>query len=115
MALFENTLKQIKLAADLGINEYPCPAGGCLLTDPLFSKKGRDLMKYDILDMKKALRRIDFSKDKFIHADHTRHSGHEGVVHPLGDIQVAIGGPAGLVHISQISGYQDHSLVGSFF
>ena len=33
---------QISLAADKGITDYPCPAGGCLLTDKKFSDKMRD-------------------------------------------------------------------------
>jgi hypothetical protein len=33
---------QMKLAAELGENDYPCPAGGCLLTDPLFCVKVED-------------------------------------------------------------------------
>jgi tRNA U34 2-thiouridine synthase MnmA/TrmU len=36
---------QIKLASDYGINDYPCPAGGCLLTDPGFALRMRDLME----------------------------------------------------------------------
>ena len=35
---------QIKLADHFGIQDYPCPAGGCLLTDPGFSKRMRDLI-----------------------------------------------------------------------
>jgi len=35
---------QIQLAAHLGIRDYPCPAGGCLLTDPGFAKRMKDLM-----------------------------------------------------------------------
>jgi len=35
---------QIKLAEHYGIRDYPCPAGGCLLTDPGFAKRMRDLM-----------------------------------------------------------------------
>lgn len=42
---------QIALAKDLGINDYPCAAGGCLLTDPEFAKRVRDLIKHDELDM----------------------------------------------------------------
>ncbi|MDD4938989.1 MAG: tRNA 4-thiouridine(8) synthase ThiI [Candidatus Omnitrophica bacterium] len=38
--------EQMDLAAKLGINDYPCPSGGCLLTDPEFSKRLKDLMKY---------------------------------------------------------------------
>lgn len=38
---------QMQLANKLGINDYPCPAGGCLLTDPGFARKMRDLLKYN--------------------------------------------------------------------
>lgn len=38
--------RQFRLAEELGINEYPCPAGGCLLTDKVFSGKLKDLFKY---------------------------------------------------------------------
>lgn len=37
---------QIQLAKELGIRDYPCPAGGCLLTDPGFANRMRDLMKH---------------------------------------------------------------------
>jgi len=37
---------QMALADELGINDYPCPSGGCLLTDPEFCKRLKDLMKY---------------------------------------------------------------------
>ena len=36
--------EQIALAGAFGINDYPCPAGGCLLTDPEFSRKLKDLI-----------------------------------------------------------------------
>lgn len=35
---------QMKLARELGIDKYPAPGGGCLLTDPEFSKKLRDFL-----------------------------------------------------------------------
>jgi tRNA U34 2-thiouridine synthase MnmA/TrmU len=38
---------QIALAEELGISDYPCPAGGCLLTDPGFAKRMRDLMDHN--------------------------------------------------------------------
>ncbi len=38
--------RQLNLAKELGINDYPCPAGGCLLTEKGFSKKVRDLFEY---------------------------------------------------------------------
>ncbi|MCM8771425.1 MAG: hypothetical protein NC936_06165 [Candidatus Omnitrophica bacterium] len=37
---------QINLAKNLNIDDYPCPAGGCLLTDPGFARRMRDLMKF---------------------------------------------------------------------
>ena len=37
---------QIELANQYGIHDYPCPAGGCLLTDPGFAKRMKDLMVY---------------------------------------------------------------------
>lgn len=46
-----NRTPQIKLAKDFGIKDYPCPAGGCLLTDPLFAKRLRDLMTRGVFDL----------------------------------------------------------------
>jgi tRNA-specific 2-thiouridylase len=37
---------QIQLADHYGIRDYPCPAGGCLLTDPGFAKRMKDLLLY---------------------------------------------------------------------
>ena len=37
--------KQIELANKFGIKNYPTPAGGCLLTDPEFSNKLRELLE----------------------------------------------------------------------
>jgi len=36
---------QMALAAELGITEYPTPAGGCLLTDPGFAHRLRERMR----------------------------------------------------------------------
>lgn len=36
---------QIELAQDFSINDYPCPAGGCLLTEPQFSAKLKLLLE----------------------------------------------------------------------
>ena len=38
---------QIELAEHYGIRDYPCTAGGCLLTDPGFSKRMKDLMLHN--------------------------------------------------------------------
>ena len=34
-------------ADELDIQDYPCPSGGCLLTDKIFSKKVRDLLEHN--------------------------------------------------------------------
>jgi tRNA U34 2-thiouridine synthase MnmA/TrmU len=44
-------LGQIELAATLGINDYAQPAGGCLLTDPQFSKRLKDLIEHGPYDL----------------------------------------------------------------
>jgi tRNA U34 2-thiouridine synthase MnmA/TrmU len=37
---------QMALARELGLNEYPAPAGGCLLTEPVYSYKLQDLLEH---------------------------------------------------------------------
>lgn len=39
--------RQIALAAELGIVDYPSPAGGCKLTEAAFGRKLRDLMDHE--------------------------------------------------------------------
>lgn len=44
--------EQMALAEEMGINDYPCPAGGCLLTDPRFAARlGELLEEYPDLTM----------------------------------------------------------------
>lgn len=38
---------QMELAEELGVYDYPCPSGGCLLTDPQFAKKLRDYIRHE--------------------------------------------------------------------
>lgn len=38
--------RQIELAEIAGLNDYPCPSGGCLLTDKIFAKRLKDLFTY---------------------------------------------------------------------
>jgi tRNA-uridine 2-sulfurtransferase len=38
--------EQIQMAADFGITNYAPPAGGCLLTDPIFTRRLRDLFSH---------------------------------------------------------------------
>ncbi len=42
---------QMALAERYGIKDYSTPAGGCLLTDPQFSERVRDLIKHNSLAM----------------------------------------------------------------
>ena len=42
---------QIRLAEELGVRDYPCPAGGCLLTDPGFARRFKDLLTYGALTL----------------------------------------------------------------
>lgn len=39
--------RQIALAEHFGLTEYPAPAGGCLLTDPIYSYRLKDLFMFD--------------------------------------------------------------------
>lgn len=39
--------RQIALAAEFGITDYPSPAGGCKLTEAAFGRKLRDLMAHE--------------------------------------------------------------------
>ncbi len=61
--------RQINLAKEFSINDYPCPAGGCLLTDKGFSNRLKDLFKYnpdyDVSDLHllKVGRQFRISKD----------------------------------------------------
>jgi tRNA U34 2-thiouridine synthase MnmA/TrmU len=42
---------QMRLAKDLGFDDYANPAGGCLLTDPSFSKRLIELLNHDELNL----------------------------------------------------------------
>ena len=43
--------EQFALANEFGIHDYPCPSGGCLLTDPEFSRRIRDLVNHNELTL----------------------------------------------------------------
>ncbi len=42
---------QIALAKEFVITDYPCPAGGCLLTDPGYAARVKDLMGHNELNL----------------------------------------------------------------
>ncbi|MCK4477467.1 hypothetical protein KAU88_02930 [Candidatus Bathyarchaeota archaeon] len=64
--------KQIKLTKEFGIKNYPCPAGGCLLTYKEFAAKIRDLFKHKKkvgikdINLLKIGRHFRFGKNKII-------------------------------------------------
>ena len=47
---------QMRLADELGLTDYSTPAGGCLLTDPGYSKRVRDLIDHGDFSMAQARR-----------------------------------------------------------
>jgi len=51
-----NRKPQMALARELGITSYPQPAGGCLLTDPLYGKRLKDLKNHEGLEIIPILR-----------------------------------------------------------
>lgn len=60
--------RQIKLADEMGIKDYPSPAGGCKLTEPAFSKRLRDLFtqksfSLEEIELLKLGRHFRLSKD----------------------------------------------------
>ena len=65
-------LPQMGLAKKLGIKDYPCPSGGCLLTDPRFAEKLKDLLKHskelriDAINLLKIGRHFRFDGKKII-------------------------------------------------
>jgi tRNA-specific 2-thiouridylase len=40
-------LPQMELAKEMGVYDYPCPSGGCLLTDPQFARRLRGYLEYE--------------------------------------------------------------------
>ena len=64
--------KQMQLAKEFGINNYPSPGGGCLLTYKEFSNKVKDLFKHkkkvniEDINMLKVGRHFRFGKNKII-------------------------------------------------
>jgi len=65
--------RQMALAEHYGITRYPAPAGGCLLTDPMFSKRLRELFAHR---PDASVREIELLK----HGRHFRLPGGERVV-----------------------------------
>ncbi|MDI6774259.1 MAG: tRNA 4-thiouridine(8) synthase ThiI [Verrucomicrobiota bacterium] len=53
---------QMELAARYGLKEFPTPAGGCLLTEPNFSRRLDDLMRHEGLDDRRAIELLRYGR-----------------------------------------------------
>ncbi|BBO89214.1 DUF814 domain-containing protein [Desulfosarcina ovata] len=53
---------QLQLAETYGVNEFPAPAGGCLLTDKIFSRRLRDLFDQQADCPERALHLLKFGR-----------------------------------------------------
>lgn len=53
---------QMQMAKEFGIKEYPAPAGGCLLTDKIFSNRLRDLLYVQKTDETRQLHLLKFGR-----------------------------------------------------
>jgi len=53
---------QMQMAREFGIKEYPAPAGGCLLTDKIFSNRLRDLLYVQKTDETRLLHLLKFGR-----------------------------------------------------
>ena len=60
---------QIRLAKEYGISDYPAPAGGCLLTDPGFSKRLRDLFAHRDIYTHQALHLLKYGRHFRVNAE----------------------------------------------
>ncbi len=54
--------RQIQLAKELNVTNYPAPGGGCLLTDKNFSRRLKDLFKYSADYSKEDLHLLKFGR-----------------------------------------------------
>jgi tRNA U34 2-thiouridine synthase MnmA/TrmU len=54
--------RQMELAEEFGITEYPSPAGGCLLTDKSYSNRLRDLFKHRETVMENELHLLKYGR-----------------------------------------------------
>ncbi len=97
---------QMRLAEELGVSKYPAPAGGCLLTDPGYSRKVRDLLEQGQLDMENARLlklgrhyRLEDSAKLVVGRDHDENQALEGISREK-DVLLStfpIPGPVGLL------------------
>jgi hypothetical protein len=54
--------RQLQLADQFGVTDFPAPAGGCLLTDKIFSRRLRDLFDHQERYPEKDLNLLNFGR-----------------------------------------------------
>lgn len=54
--------RQIQLAREFGVKDYPAPAGGCLLTDQNFSKRLQDLFEHGDTPAERSLELLKYGR-----------------------------------------------------
>jgi tRNA-specific 2-thiouridylase len=54
--------RQLQLAEQFGVTDFPAPAGGCLLTDKLFSRRLKDLFDHQETYPEKDLDLLKFGR-----------------------------------------------------
>ena len=78
---------QIALAKAFGVTEYPAPAGGCLLTDPNYSRRLKDLFDHQVevreaeLELLKYGRHFRLSDDAKIVVGRTKGENQKMIAH----------------------------------
>lgn len=53
---------QMRLARLFGISDYPPPAGGCLLTDPIFTRRLREMMQHEKINSPRQYELLRFGR-----------------------------------------------------
>ena len=112
---------QMELAARYGLTDYPAPAGGCLLTDPIFSKRLKEVMAHEStleirsVELLKWGRhfRLPGGAKLFVGRNHKENEALEGLVRP-GDLVFKVEGiPGPLTLMAGGALYGDRDLAAS--
>jgi tRNA U34 2-thiouridine synthase MnmA/TrmU len=61
---------QMKLAEALGVSDYPAPGGGCLLTDPAFSRRVKDLLEHQDDCQERDFNLLKYGRHFRLHGSH---------------------------------------------
>lgn len=114
-----NRKRQFELAEKFGIKKYPSPAGGCLLTNPGFVQRLRDLLEHDMFDIEniellKVGRHFRISKSiKLVLGRNKFENDKLSQIGPMGEKEnivhidiVNVKGPTGIVSIKKHSLYE---------